>query len=175
MLVDTFKDQLVSIKEAYMMGVPAMLLAALTSYTGASGESFLIWIIVSSLDLVFGVICAIMYGKFDASKLYKWVFKIFVQLVTVIIFAGVLRAFKLAADVELFFGSWILFFYIMMDATSIFDKMLLLGVLPKPAYVFFSFFRKRSIKVLTAAFNDPDLVKELEKVIDTKQHNSTVS
>lgn len=151
------------------MGIPAMLLASLTSYTGASGEAFLIWIIVSTIDMVFGVIYSILSSNFSATKLYKWVFKIFVQLITIVIFAGVLRAFKLASDVELFFGSWILFFYILMDATSIFDKMLLLGVLPKPAYVFFSFFKKRSLKVMTAAFDDPNLVKELEKALEAKQ------
>lgn len=146
-----------------MTVVPATLLTSLQTYTGGHLEAFITWCILSAGDLVFGVILAIVQHKFCARKLYHWAGRVLVQLLSVFIFAAVLRMFTLAAGVELFFANWLLFFFALMDATSILNKLLVLGFMPKPAYVILKMLRRRSSRVFATLMDDPDMARELER------------
>lgn len=151
------------------MSVPATALAAFTSYFQASGEAFILWICLSTLDLIFGMVLAVVNSSFKVSRLYHWVFKICIQMLTIVLFAVVLRMFAIASGVQLFFESWLLLFFGLLDFSSIMDKFLQLGYLPKPAYVLLKFMRKRSAKMFAAMVNEPRLEREMRKALGDKE------
>lgn len=154
--------------------VPAVstLVAALLSYTGCSGEAFVLWACISTLDMVFGVVLSIVAGSFCAKKLYNWVFKIFIQLLTILAFTAMLRMFTIASGVELFFASWLLLFFGLMDFSSVMEKFVKLGYLPKPAIILLSLMRRRSAKVFAAMVNEPQLEKEMREALGEKDKKS---
>ena len=165
-MLDIVRTQFVGAVESFQtMAIPASIFTALMTYTGGHAEAFITWCILSSIDLIFGIILAIVKKKFDAHKLYHWVGRICVQLLSIVIFAAILHMLHIAAGIELVFANWLLFFYALMDFTSIMDKLLFLGFMPRPAYVLLKFLRRRSAKVFAAALNDEKMADELEAAL----------
>lgn len=154
--------------------VLATLFASLLAYTGSSGEAFILWVCISTLDMIFGVVVSIVHSSFCAKKLYNWVFKIFIQLLTIVVFAAVLRMFAIASGVNVFIASWLLLFFGLMDVSSILDKFLQLGYLPKPASILLGFLRRRSSKVFAAMVNDPRLEREMREALGEKDKKLTI-
>lgn len=150
------------------LSIPSATFAAILSYTGSSGEAFILWACVSTLDMILGVVLAIVDGAFSVRRLYNWVFKIFIQLLTIVLFAAILRMFAIASGVQLFFASWLLLFYGLMDFSSIMEKFLRLGFLPAPAKVLLNFMRRRSAKIFAAMVNEPRLEKEMREALGAK-------
>ena len=162
-----------SLYENILASFPAIptvttLFAAILSYTGCSGEAFVLWACISTLDMIFGVIVSVVQGAFCSRRLYSWVFKIFIQLLTIFTFTAILRMFTLASGVELFFASWLLLFFGLMDFSSVLEKFLVLGYLPKPAQIMLSFMRRRSAKIFAAMVNEPQLEEEMRKALGEK-------
>ena len=151
------------------LAIPSTLFATLLSYTGCSGEAFVLWVCISTLDMIFGVILSIVDKCFKVSKLYNWVFKIFIQLLTIVLFAAILRMVAITAGIELFVVSWLLLFFALMDFSSIMEKFLRLGYLPKPAQILLGLMRKRSAKVLAAMVNEPELEKQMREALGEKE------
>jgi len=165
-MLNVIREQFAGAVESFhIMAVPASIFTALMTYTGGHAEAFITWCILSSFDLVFGVILAIVKKKFDARKLYHWVGRVCVQLLSIVIFAAILRMLHIAAGIELVFANWLLFFYALMDFTSIMDKLLILGFMPRPAYMLLKFLRRRSAKVFAAAMNEEGMADELEAAL----------
>lgn len=172
-MLDALKAQWSSTVEAWPMFVPSSIFAFLLEYTGAHAEAFVAWCILTAADLVFGISVAVIQGNFKISKLYHWVGKTFVQLLTIMIFAVVLRSFAIASGVSLFFANWIIMFYILLDASSLLDKFVLLGLLPTPIIVLLSFLRKRVSKSFAVMAGEPKLARELENALKNAKPKPT--
>lgn len=165
-MLDILRSQFNGAVESFpVMALPAAVFTAFLTYTGGHAEAFVTWCLLSALDFVLGIIVAIVDRKFNARKLYHWVGRVFVQLLSIALFAAILRLLTITAGVELIFANWLLFFYALMDFTSIMDKLLFLGFMPRPAYMLLKFLRRRSARVFAAALNDDGLADELEEAL----------
>lgn len=165
-MFDALRLHFVGAMENYSVtAILATIFTALMEYTGGEAEAFIVWCLFSALDLIFGVGLALMRGNFDSRKLGHWTLRIGSQLLVIIMFAGILHMFKFAAGVELVFANWLLFFFALMDFSSVVDKLALLGLMPKPALVLVVSLRRRSSKLFSAMIDDPRLQKELEHAL----------
>lgn len=153
------------IMDSWYMIFPSALLAWVLEYTGAHAEAFVTWCVLSAADLVIGTIVAVVQGVFKASRLYHWVEKTFVQLLSVFIFAAVLRTLAIASGVELFVANWLLLFYCFLDASSLLEKFVQMGWMPSVALVLLKFMRRRTTNAFAAMAGDPKLAAEMEKAL----------
>lgn len=161
------KEQFAGAAEGFrVMALPATAFTALLTYTGGCAEAFATWCGLSALDLIFGVVLAIVQRRFCITKLYHWVGRVCVQLFSITLFAAILHMLNIVAGIEVVLANWLLFFYALMDFTSIMEKLLLLGFMPKPAFVLLKFLRRRTAKVFAAAMNDEFLAEEIEKSLE---------
>lgn len=162
-----------TIRENATMLVPSAVLTALLEYSGGEAEAFITWFLLSCLDCVLGIAIAVSHKTFCTHKLYHWVGRVFFQLLSIFLFAGVLSVLKIAANVDIMVANWLLFFYAFIDFSAVMDKIILLGFLPKPVYALVSCIRRRAVRVFSTALNDEKLGAELNAALKAERKDNT--
>lgn len=103
-------------------------------YTGAESEAVILWLVLSMTDCVLGIVRAVVLGEFSARKLHRWTWKIGTQMLIIVLFASMLRLFRIASGHELVLTNWLLCFFAFFDFSTTIDKLLSLGF-PVPHFV----------------------------------------
>ena len=141
----------------------------LLAYTGADGRAVIIWLLFSMLDCVLGIIRAVIFADFNASKLYRWVAKIGTQMILIIVFAMMLDMLKIAAGIEVTLTDWLILFFAFFDFSTCIDKLVDMRA-PVPRVVLF-ILRKLRLRVAhsvgAAVGASPEEVKCIEQTLDT--------
>ena len=138
-------------------------------YTGSNVETVVIWLAFSTVDCILGMTIGILTKKFSVRKLYKWVWKIFVQLTIILMFAAMLRAVTLTANIELMLTNWIVCLFAFFDFTTAIDKLLILKVpVPKFMLAVLALLRKRISRTVATAVGteDEEDARRLEAALD---------
>lgn len=167
-ILSFLRDELCTIKQGAIMVIPATALTAAIEYLGSGCEALITWLVLATLDSVFGIIVAVVTGRFHVSKMYRWCGRIFLQLMTVYLFAALCAMFTISSGTELVLTSWIFFFYACLDVSSLCNKLVFFGVLPRPILVIMKMLRRKFAKTFATAFDSPEFADEIEQSL--KEH-----
>ena len=160
--------------ESAFMLWPAGFVSTIVTYLGTNEEALLCWVIMSTVDCAFGVIVAVTSGVFCATKLFRWVGKFTVQIILVFLLVMTFRVINLTLGVEQFITNWVLLFFILLDFSSICNKLLYFGLLPRPMLVILKYLRHNFAKAFSTMLNTPGAMEELEKAL-AEHDNKTKS
>lgn len=160
-------------EENLMMLVPSALFSSFVSYLGTNGEVLLCWLVMSSVDCIGGIIVAITVKNFCTVKLFKWLGKVFIQLLIVFLLAMTSHVVNITIGIERFLSNWLLLFFILLDFSSFANKLLYFGLLPKPLEIILKALGHKFSKAFETMINTPGAAEELEKVLNLKTNNST--
>lgn len=168
-IITFLSDEFNTIRQSAFMVLPATAFTAAVEYLGTGKEALITWLVLSTIDCIFGIVVAIGTQSFKVKKMYRWVGRVFLQLLTVFLFAALCHMFEVSAGVELVLTSWVLFFYACLDVSSICNKLVFFGLLPKPVFVILKMLRHRFSKAFGAAFDSPEFAEEIEQAL--KEHH----
>lgn len=151
-------------ENAFMLG-PAGFVSSIVTYLGTTEEALLCWVVMSTVDCVFGVIVAVTSGSFCGVKLFRWVGKFTVQILLVFLLVLTFKVINLTLGIEQFITNWVLLFFILLDFSSLCNKLLYFGLLPKPLLIILKHLRHRFAKSFSSMLNTPGAMEELEKAL----------
>ena len=113
-MFDSLNSLWQGLSENFFMLVPAAFISSVVTYLGTNGEVLLCWIIMSTVDCIFGIAVACTSGTFNTTKLYHWVGKVFVQLLLIFLLAMLFHVVNITLGIEHFVTNWLLLFFILL-------------------------------------------------------------
>lgn len=144
----------------------AAVLTAFTEYTGGHQVVLLLYLLFTSLDLILGMLAAVVYGNFCCKKLNRWLRKVATQLFIVVLFAAMLKMLFYTASVEITLTNWLLFIFAIMDFASVMDKLVYIGApVPPVVHVIVGSVRRRVSKQIAHVLHDEEVKEHIEKAI----------
>ena len=154
------------------MLIPSAIVSSVLTYLGTQGEVLLCWLVMSTVDCMAGIIVAVTSSTFKTSKLFRWVGKVFMELLLVVLLAMLCRVVNITLGIEQFLSNWILLFFILLDFSSICNKLLYFGILPTPFKIILKYLRHNFAKSFSVMLNTPGAMEELEKALEQKDQPS---
>lgn len=164
-MLDVAKEVWQNSIENFVMIYPAAFISSVVTYLDTTEETLLCWVLLSTLDCVFGIIVAVTSGAFCAVKLFKWVSKFTVQLLLILLLVMTFHVINLTLGVEHFITNWVLLFFILLDFSSLANKLLYFGLLPKPLIIILKYLRHNFAKAFSTMLHTPGAMEELEKAL----------
>ena len=147
--------------------VLSTLTALFLHYTGSDVETVVVWLVFSTVDCLLGITIGVLNKQFSIPKLYRWVGKIFVQLVIILMFSAMLRAVSHTANVELALTNWIICLFAFFDFTTAIDKLLILKVpVPKFVLTVLALLRKRISRTVATAVGSEEDAEKIEASLE---------
>lgn len=142
-------------------------LTAFTEYTGGHHVVLLLYLLFTTLDLIFGMSAAVIYKQFCGRKLNRWLRKVCTQLFVVVLFAALLKMLFYTASVEITLTNWLLFIFAIMDFASVMDKLVYLGApVPPVVQLMVGSVRRRVAHKVGELLHDEELKHHIEKAME---------
>lgn len=164
-MLETVKAVWQNCAENTAMIFPAGLVSSIVTYLETTEEVLICWVVMSTTDCLFGILVAITSATFQPLKLFKWVSKFTVQVLLVCLLVMTFKAVNITLGVEQFITNWVLLFFILLDFSSLANKLLYFGLLPRPVIIILKYLRHRFAKAFSSMLDTPGAMEELEKAL----------
>lgn len=156
---------------AWLKACIATIAAIFTNIMFGDVEVLGVYMAFALLDLVLGMLRAVVYGDFEFRYLWRFARKLATFAVVVTVIGFLAYAFFRVSGVLIYAVNWTLFFCTVVEAGSIISNLKLLGC-PIPAVVdlFLSVIRKQAARNLAKYVDHPEMQAAFEEALSSKDN-----
>lgn len=153
----------------------AAIAAVITVFTDVLGGHVVVlygFFTLATIDMLLGVLRAVVFQNFETRLLGKWMVKLFVQMFLASVILLFFHMLSVTAGVTIVIANWLFLLFAFNDLCSIVSKVESLGFrVPIPIKVILDLLRRRTVFDIAQYLRVPEMREQIEHEITKAQAN----